>query len=100
MTAMPGAGGPWRGYISFCAPSGGKAFGLLKAQQEERLDEINKVKGGTKGQGLELGLGEGPGQRAYPGSGFSHSNSWMTPNTTVMRICSPNWKLSRVRGKL
>lgn len=26
-------------------PSGGKAFGLLKAQQEERLNEINKVKG-------------------------------------------------------
>lgn len=47
--------GQWRGYINFCAPSGGKAFGLLKAQQEERLDEINKVKGGTKG----LGLGEG-----------------------------------------
>ncbi|ELK18931.1 Allograft inflammatory factor 1 [Pteropus alecto] len=47
---------------------GGKAFGLLKAQQEERLDEINKVKGRTK----ESGPGErGPQtQRTYPSSGF------------------------------
>ncbi|XP_025772973.1 allograft inflammatory factor 1 isoform X1 [Puma concolor] len=30
---------------------GGKAFGLLKAQQEDRLDEINKVKGRSKGAG-------------------------------------------------
>lgn len=28
-------------YVSF---SGGKAFGLLKAQQRERLEEVNKVK--------------------------------------------------------
>lgn len=61
---MPGVGGLWWGYINFCAPSGGKAFGLLKAQQEERLDEINKVKGGTKGEGL--GLGEGARTEGLP----------------------------------
>lgn len=50
-----------------CAPSGGKAFGLLKAQQEERLDEMNKVKGKSKG----AGRGDGPWPwRTYPGSGF------------------------------
>lgn len=30
----------------------------MKAQQEERLDEINKVRGGTKEVGLGLRLGE------------------------------------------
>lgn len=32
-------------------PSGGKSFGMLKAQQEARLEEINKVKGRSKGAG-------------------------------------------------
>lgn len=45
---------------------GGKAFGLLKAQQEERLDEINKVKGGTKGLGLGLREGEGAWTEGLP----------------------------------
>uniref|UniRef100_A0A452UIE5 Allograft inflammatory factor 1 n=1 Tax=Ursus maritimus TaxID=29073 RepID=A0A452UIE5_URSMA len=30
---------------------GGKSFGMLKAQQEARLEEINKVKGRSKGAG-------------------------------------------------
>lgn len=41
-------GGAWPGwYPSFPAdslsPAGGKAFGLLKARQEKRLEEINRV---------------------------------------------------------
>lgn len=85
--------------MNLCVPSGGKAFGLLKAQQEERLDEINKVKGRSKGAGPG---GKGPlNQGTYPGSLLSpHSNSWRIPNIAVMRICPLNWKPSRVRGKL
>uniref|UniRef100_A0A673T0Q8 Allograft inflammatory factor 1 n=1 Tax=Suricata suricatta TaxID=37032 RepID=A0A673T0Q8_SURSU len=44
---------------------GGKAFGLLKAQQEDRLEEINKVKGESKGgQGLREG-DPGPGDLSF-----------------------------------
>lgn len=81
-----------------CAPAGGKAFGLLKAQQEERLDETNKVKGKSKGAGQggrALALEDLPGFWLFP-----HSNSWKIPNTAVMRTCPPNWMPSRVRGKL
>lgn len=39
-----------KGTLTF-VPSGGKSFGMLKAQQEARLEEINKVKGRSKGAG-------------------------------------------------
>jgi hypothetical protein len=76
-------------------PTGGKAFGLLKAQQEERLDEINKVKG--RPEWAEPGGWPWMDLCSYLPP---NSNSWMIPSTALMRICSPNWKTSRVRGKL
>lgn len=49
------------GYMNLCAPAGGKAFGLLKAQQEERLNEINKVKEELRGRAWVWGGNVGRG---------------------------------------
>lgn len=56
--AARGGGG---GYMNLCAPAGGKAFGLLKAQQEERLNEINKVKEELRGRAWVWGGNVGRG---------------------------------------
>lgn len=57
-----GGGQGWGGgYMNLCAPAGGKAFGLLKAQQEERLNEINKVKEELRGRAWVWGGNVGRG---------------------------------------
>ena len=48
-----------------------------------------------------MGAVVGPGRGALLRFLLSpYSNSWMIPNTAVMRTCPPNWKPSRVRGQL